>query len=57
MAGKMVFDQPGDPNAQVVNQGTITTIGEAGLVALAAPQVVNSGSITARARAPRAGRC
>ncbi len=47
MAGKMVFDQPGDPNAQVVNQGTITTIGEAGLVALAAPQVVNSGSITA----------
>ena len=47
MAGKMVFDQPGSPNARVENQGTIT-VGEAGLAALVAPQVVNSGVINAK---------
>ena len=47
MAGKMVFDQPGNPNARVENQGTIT-VREAGLAALVAPQVANSGVINAR---------
>lgn len=47
MAGKMVFDQPGKPNAQVSNEGKIT-IKQAGLAALVAPSVVNSGVITAR---------
>ena len=42
----MVFDQAANPNAAVVNQGTIT-IRQAGLAALVAPQVVNSGVITA----------
>ncbi len=47
MAGKMVFDQPGNPNARVENQGTIT-VREAGLAALVAPQVANSGVINAK---------
>jgi hypothetical protein len=47
MAGKLVFDQAGNPNAAVVNQGTLT-VKEAGLAALVAPQVANSGVITAR---------
>ena len=47
MAGKMVFDQPGSPNARVENQGTIT-VREAGLAALVAPQVANSGVINAK---------
>ena len=46
MAGRMVFDQPAQPNARVENQGTIT-IKQAGLAALVAPQVANSGVITA----------
>jgi filamentous hemagglutinin family protein len=47
MAGKMIFDQPAKPNARVENQGTIT-VRQAGLAALVAPQVVNSGVITAK---------
>src|SRR4029077_9739478 len=46
MAGVMKFDQPGDPNAKIDNQGTIT-IKQAGLAALVAPRVANSGTITA----------
>jgi len=47
MAGHMVFDQPAHPNARVENQGNIT-VKQAGLAALVAPQVANSGVITAR---------
>lgn len=47
MAGKMTLDQPGNPNARVVNQGNIT-VKQAGLAALVAPQVRNSGTITAK---------
>ena len=47
MAGHMVFDQPAAPNARVVNEGRIT-VRQAGLAALVAPQVANSGVITAR---------
>ena len=42
-----VFNQPGNPNAQIVNQGTITAA-QAGLVGLVAPNVENSGIITAK---------
>lgn len=47
MAGRMAFDRPAHPNARVVNQGSIT-VRQAGLAALVAPQVANSGTITAR---------
>ncbi len=47
MAGKMAFDRSGNPNAAVVNNGNITVKG-AGLAALVAPQVANSGVINAR---------
>ena len=47
MAGIMRFDQPGKPDAKVSNAGTIT-VKQAGLAALVAPQVANSGTITAR---------
>ncbi|MBS0558721.1 MAG: filamentous hemagglutinin N-terminal domain-containing protein [Proteobacteria bacterium] len=47
MAGKMVFDQPAKAGAQVVNKGTIT-VQDQGLAALVAPQVRNSGTITAK---------
>jgi large exoprotein involved in heme utilization and adhesion len=47
MAGKMVFDQPGSPNARIENHGTIT-VREAGLATLVAPQVANSGVINAK---------
>ena len=46
MAGKLVFDQAANPNAAIVNQGTLT-VRDAGLAALVAPQVANSGVITA----------
>ncbi|MBI1275064.1 filamentous hemagglutinin N-terminal domain-containing protein [bacterium] len=45
--GKVVFDRPGDPHASIVNEGTITAR-DAGLVGLVAPNVENSGVITAR---------
>ena len=47
MAGRMVFDQPAHPGARVTNAGTIT-VSQAGLAALVAPQVANSGVITAK---------
>jgi filamentous hemagglutinin family protein len=47
MAGHMVFDQPPAPGARIVNEGHIT-VRDAGIAALVAPQVANSGVITAR---------
>ncbi len=47
MAGRLVFDRPAKPGAAVTNAGSIT-VGQAGLAALVAPQVANSGVITAR---------
>ncbi len=47
MAGKMVFNQAGRAGASVSNAGTIT-VRQAGLAALVAPQVANSGVITAQ---------
>jgi len=47
MAGRMVFDQLPHPNARVINAGSIT-VKQAGLAALVAPQVANSGVITAK---------
>src|SRR5271166_3657773 len=46
-SGRLALDQPGNPNAKVDNAGSIT-IKQAGLAALVAPQVANSGTITAR---------
>ena len=50
LAGKMNFDKAGNANASIVNQGSITAA-EGGLVALVAPGVENSGTITANAPA------
>jgi filamentous hemagglutinin family protein len=47
MAGKMVFDGAPNPGAQIINEGHLTAK-QAGLVGLVAPQVSNSGVITAR---------
>ena len=44
--GKLQFTPGGNPNASVVNQGTITAA-QAGLVGLVAPNVENSGVINA----------
>ncbi len=44
--GQLVLDQPGNPNAAVINNGNIT-VRQAGLAALVAPQVANNGTITA----------
>nr|MDA8249614.1 filamentous hemagglutinin N-terminal domain-containing protein [Rhodospirillales bacterium] len=47
MAGGKAFDQPAHPGARIVNDGTIT-VKQAGLAALVAPRVANSGVITAQ---------
>ena len=47
LAGRMVFDQPARPDAQIVNAGRIT-VKQAGLAALVAPQVKNAGMISAK---------
>lgn len=47
MAGRLQFDQPGKPGAEIVNSGTITAA-EGGLIALVAPHVRNDGLIQAR---------
>ncbi len=47
MAGRMVFDQAPNPNAEVSNAGRIT-VRQAGLAALVAPRVANSGVIDAK---------
>jgi filamentous hemagglutinin family protein len=43
----LAFTKPGNPDAAIVNQGQITA-GQAGLVGFVAPNVINSGIITAR---------
>src|SRR6185437_11318949 len=45
--GKIIFNQPGSATGRIVNQGQITAA-QAGLVGLIAPQVSNSGVITAK---------
>ena len=47
MAGKMVFDRAANPDARIENRGTIT-VKQAGLAALVAPSVANSGVINAK---------
>lgn len=47
MAGRFNFTQPGNPNAMIVNKGTIS-IADRGLAAFVAPAVVNNGVIIAR---------
>ncbi len=47
MAGDYRFDTPGNPDAKIINEGSITAA-EAGLVALVAPTVRNDGKIFAR---------
>lgn len=47
MAGIDVFNQPGNPQAHIINHGGITAA-QAGLVGLVAPQVTNNGLIQAR---------
>ncbi len=47
MAGRMQFDIPPKPGARIANAGQIT-VKSAGLAALVAPEVVNSGVITAK---------
>lgn len=46
MSGNLVFDQPGKANAAVKLQGTVT-VHQAGLAALVAPLVTESGTIAA----------
>src|SRR5579871_6243747 len=43
---KPVFNQPGSPSGQVINNGSIT-VGQAGLAGLVAPHVENNGTINA----------
>lgn len=47
MNGSNHFNKPGNPQAVIENQGTITAK-DAGLVGLVAPNVINSGTIQAR---------
>jgi filamentous hemagglutinin family protein len=47
MAGNVIFDQPGNPLASVVNEGSIT-VADGGLAAFVAPGVRNAGTIEAR---------
>lgn len=47
MAGKLEFNTSGNPDAAIINEGLITAK-EAGLVGLVAPNVLNSGIITAK---------
>lgn len=44
MQGELHFNKPGNPNAAIINEGTITAK-DAGLVGLVAPQVENRGII------------
>lgn len=47
LSGKLSFTIPGNPGAQIINQGKIS-VEEGGLVALVAPSVTNTGLIQAR---------
>jgi filamentous hemagglutinin family protein len=44
--GNLFFNKPGNPNASIINEGIITAQ-QAGLVGLVAPNVLNSGIISA----------
>jgi filamentous hemagglutinin family protein len=44
--GKLVFDVAGNPTATITNQGSITA--NSGMVALVAPNVSNSGTVSAK---------
>ena len=46
LSGRAKFDQAGDPNAHIVNNGSITA--KSGMVGLIAPAVANNGVIQAR---------
>ncbi|RCM51195.1 MBG domain-containing protein [Pseudomonas aeruginosa] len=45
--GKLIFDQPGNPDARIVNDGSIS-VAEKGLAAFVAPSVANNGVINTR---------
>ena len=45
--GPLNFNQPGNPTASIINNGSITAA-QAGLVGLVAPNVINNGLITVR---------
>ncbi|MBH9331072.1 filamentous hemagglutinin N-terminal domain-containing protein [Pseudomonas aeruginosa] len=45
--GKLIFAQPGNPDARIVNDGSIS-VAEKGLAAFVAPSVANNGVINAR---------
>ncbi|MBH3822087.1 filamentous hemagglutinin N-terminal domain-containing protein [Pseudomonas aeruginosa] len=45
--GKLIFDQPGNPDARIVNDGSIS-VAEKGLAAFVAPSLANNGVINAR---------
>ncbi len=45
--GKLIFDQPGNPDVRIVNDGSIS-VAEKGLAAFVAPSVANNGVINAR---------
>ncbi len=47
MAGRLNFNQPGQPGAEIINQGTLSAA-DGGLIALVAPHVRNDGLIQAR---------
>jgi len=47
LAGKFTFDIPGQANARIVNEGTVTAA-EAGIAAFVAPAVKNTGLISAK---------
>ncbi|MEF3076730.1 filamentous hemagglutinin N-terminal domain-containing protein [Methylobacter sp. Wu1] len=47
MEGRMNFAEPGNPDARIINHGSIT-VQQGGLVALVAPGVENHGTINAR---------
>ncbi|MEH1035967.1 MBG domain-containing protein [Pseudomonas aeruginosa] len=52
--GKLIFDQPGNPDARIVNDGSIS-VAEKGLAAFVAPSVANNGVILARGTEVREG--
>ncbi|RPL97185.1 two-partner secretion system adhesin CdrA [Pseudomonas aeruginosa] len=45
--GKLIFDQPGNPDARIVNDGSIS-VAQKGLAAFVAPSLANNGVINAR---------
>ncbi|HHW2077509.1 MBG domain-containing protein [Pseudomonas aeruginosa] len=45
--GKLIFDQSGNPDARIVNDGSIS-VAEKGLAAFVAPSLANNGVINAR---------